>query len=63
MPVEDRIEHLSRLALVIILIATLGSISIPRSPAKKQLESARKTESLRLLPGTKSRALHANPGN
>ena len=47
-PVEDRIEQLSRLALVILLIVTLGLISLPKGQGKKPQESARKTEVSRL---------------
>ena len=43
-PIEDRIEQLSRLALAILLIVTLGLISLPKGQAKKPLESAQKAE-------------------
>ncbi len=49
MPIEDRIEQLSRLALAIILIVTLGLISLPKGQSKKPQESARKTEVSRLV--------------
>jgi hypothetical protein len=43
-PIEDRIEQLSRLALAILLIVTLGLISLPKGQAKKPQENARKAE-------------------
>jgi hypothetical protein len=43
-PIEDRIDRLSRLALAILLIVTLGLISLPKGQAKKPQESARKAE-------------------
>jgi hypothetical protein len=43
-PIEDRIEQLSRLALAILLAVTLGWISLPKGQAKKPQESARKAE-------------------
>lgn len=49
MPIEDRIEQLARLALVILLIVTLGLISLPKGQGKKPQESARKAEASRLV--------------
>ena len=38
MSIEDRIEQLARLALVILLIVTLGSISHPKTQGVSQLK-------------------------
>jgi hypothetical protein len=46
-PIEDRIEQLSRLALAMILIITLGLISLPRGQSKKPQEGARNAEAPR----------------
>jgi hypothetical protein len=48
-PIEDRIDQLSRLALAIILIVTLALISLPKGQGRKSQESARKTEASRLV--------------
>jgi len=41
-PIEDRIDQLSRLALIIILIMTLGALSLPKSQGEKPQEGVRK---------------------
>jgi hypothetical protein len=38
MSIEDRIEQLARLALVILLIVTLGSISHPKTQAVSKVK-------------------------
>ncbi len=47
--IEDRIEQLSRLALVILLVVTLGMITLPKGQSTKSQESARKSESSRVV--------------
>jgi hypothetical protein len=48
MSIEDRIEQLSRLALAIILIVTLGLISL-KGQGRKSQESARMADVSRLV--------------
>jgi hypothetical protein len=48
MTIEDRIDQLSRLALAIILIVTLGLISL-KGQGRKLQESTRKTDVSRLV--------------
>ena len=49
MPIENRIEQLARLVLVIILIVTLGLISLPKTSGKKSHEISRKTDVSRMV--------------
>jgi hypothetical protein len=48
-PIEDRIDQLSRLALAVILIITLAMISLPKSQGKRPREGVRKAETPHLM--------------